>query len=68
MLVSDFHVVLKIQVDVPPGLTREQAAKMLSQNGVNMPLGLLQFVRRVDCEVIDGPVPTEVGGVQLGLI
>lgn len=62
MLVSDFHVVLKIAIDVPPGLPREQAAKMLSQTGVNVSLGLLQYVRRADCEIVEGPVPTETGG------
>ncbi len=70
MLLGNYHVEMKILFDVPPGTTKEQAAKMLSQGGVNVPLGLLQFIRRVDVDVKDGPAPTgtEDSGSRMKII
>lgn len=68
MIVGDFHMEVRILIDIPPGVTREAAAKMLGFNGINMPLGLLRNVRRVDIEAIDGPAPAGETGGGLSLV
>lgn len=46
------EAVIAVRLSLPPGTTQEQAAKMLSNGGVNLPLGLVQFVRKIDVAVV----------------
>lgn len=66
-IVSGFEIIVAIRIAMPPNVTPEQAGKMLSSNGVNLPIGLVQFVRKIDVAVVaeDEPFtvqPPEDGG------
>jgi hypothetical protein len=64
VLVGEYLVEMNVVFSVPPGTTRERAAQMLSQGGINVPLGLLQYVRSVNINVVDAPVgEQEVSGI-----
>lgn len=63
MLVGDYLVEMKLVFSVPPGTTRERAAQMLSQGGVNVPLGLLQYIKSVDINVVDAPLGNDGSGI-----
>jgi hypothetical protein len=51
-IVGDAECILAVRFALPPGTTPEQAGKMLSQGGVNIPLGLMSYVRKVDVAIV----------------
>jgi hypothetical protein len=51
-IVSDIEAIIAIRFSLPPGTTPEQAGKMLSQGGVNIPLGLYSYVKKIDVSVV----------------
>lgn len=64
------EAIVAIRFRLPPGMNVEQAGKMLSQGGINIPLGLLNNVRKVDVAIIavDEPytiLPPEDGSAIL---
>jgi len=60
-IVSGKEVVLAVRMTLPPNTTPEKAVALLSQGGINIPLGLVQFVRSMAVGVVDTdetfPVP-----------
>lgn len=71
-LISGQEIVLAVRFTLPPGQPPENAARMLSQGGVNLPLSLCHLVRRIDVALVDvgqpflAP-PAEEGGANLKL-
>lgn len=66
-IVSGKQVVLAIRLELPPNIAPEQAVQLLSQGGVNIPLGLVQFVRQTVLGVVESGEsftvpPMEEGG------
>lgn len=51
-LVGDIEVVLTIRFSTPPGTQPQDAGKMIAANGIQIPLGLVQFVRHVNVDVV----------------
>jgi len=47
------EMVLALRIAIPPNTSIEAAVNSLANNGLNVPLGLLQFVRSVHLEVVD---------------
>ena len=70
-LVSDLEAVMVVRFKLPPGTTAEQAGKMLSHGGVNIPLGLVNYIRYHTVAIvgIDEPYqdvpPTDFTGPKL---
>lgn len=68
------EAILSIRLALPPGTTPEKAIGMLSQGGVNLPLGLVNFVRQIHVEIVDvgqpgSPIPPpEDGGGSFKLV
>ncbi len=60
-IITGKEVVLAVRMTMPPNITPERAVAMLSQGGVNIPLGLVQFVRSMTVGVVESnetfPVP-----------
>lgn len=52
-IVGTKEIILAVRIAIPPGIEPEQAVKSMSNNGMNLPLGLLQFVRNVHIEVVN---------------
>lgn len=52
MLEADFRVAVTITLSVPAGTTPDQARGMLSNNGISVALGLVQFVREVEATIV----------------
>ena len=52
MIVGVAEIIVAIRVAVPPGIEPEQALKMMSNNGLTMPVGLLTLVRQVHAEIV----------------
>lgn len=52
MIVGTAEIIVAIRVAVPPGVTPEAALKMMANNGLNMPVGLLTLVRQVHAEIV----------------
>lgn len=52
-IVGTKEIILAVRIAIPPGVEPEQAVKSMSNNGMNLPLGLLQFVRSVHVEVVN---------------
>lgn len=71
-IISGQEVVLAIRFSLPPGTPPEHAGRMLSSGGVNIPLSLVNLVRRVDVAVVNvgepfvAP-PVEEAGANLKL-
>lgn len=65
------EAIIAVRLSLPPGTTEEQAAKMLSHGGVNIPLGLVGFIRKIDVAVVklDEPFivlpPEKISGLNL---
>lgn len=51
------QVEVSITIEVPPGATPEDVGKTLSQGGLSVAAGLLQYVRSVKVDVQDVPGP-----------
>jgi len=65
-IVGRFEIVLAVRIALPPNVTTEQAITMLSNNGINMPLGLLQFIRQVHTEVVEPNAPATIPPLEDG--
>lgn len=65
-LTGAFEVVVAVRVALPPNVTPQQAVQMLSNNGVNVPVGLLQFVRQVHTEIVQPNEPATIPPVEDG--
>lgn len=70
-IISGQEIILAVRFTLPPGTPPEQAGRMLSQGGVNLPLSLVQLVRRIDVAVVGinepftVPSPVEDGAANL---
>jgi len=53
MIVTGQEIVLAVRFELPPNITAEKAVALLSQGGLNVPLGLVQFVRKIDVAVVN---------------
>jgi hypothetical protein len=53
MLTGDVEVVLTIRFSTTPGTTPEQAARMIANTAINIPLGLTPHIKQVDVNVVD---------------
>jgi hypothetical protein len=52
-IISGKEIVLAVRMTLPPETPPERAAALLSQGGVNLPLGLVQFVRTITVAVVE---------------
>jgi len=59
-IVGTKEMILALRIAVPPETSVEQAVNSLANNGLNVPLGLLQFVRSVHLEVVDTGSPCTI--------
>lgn len=66
-LVSGLEIVIGVRVTVPPGVTADQAKAMMSNNGISMPIGLLQFVRQTHVEVVAANQPVTIPPLEDGV-
>ena len=65
-IVSGKEVVLAVRMTLPPCTTPDRAVAMLSQGGVNIPLGLIQFVRSLSVGVVEVGEPFTVPPAEDG--
>jgi hypothetical protein len=59
-IVGTKEMILALRIAMPPGTSVEQAVNSVANNGLNIPLGLLQFVRSVHLEVVDTGSPCTI--------